>query len=77
MYGGVGGWVENEFLKKTPSPKIGLESQLGTSDLEFVKTVFELYPNPKKFHCTIPLGTVMQDLGRASLNEQVPKVWKK
>ena len=26
------GWLENEFLKKTPSPKSGLESQLGTSD---------------------------------------------
>ena len=35
--GCVGGWLENEFLKKTPSPKFGLESQLGTSDLEFVK----------------------------------------
>ena len=34
--GWVGGWLENEFLKKTPSPKFGLESQLGTSDLEFV-----------------------------------------
>ena len=31
-----GGWLENEILKKTPSPKFGLESQLGTSDLEFV-----------------------------------------
>ena len=30
--GWVGGWLENEFLKKTPSPKFGLESQLGTSD---------------------------------------------
>ena len=30
------GWLENEFLKKTLSPKFGLESQLGTSDLEFV-----------------------------------------
>ena len=30
--GRVGGWLENEFLKKTPSPKFGLESQLGTSD---------------------------------------------
>ena len=27
-----GGWLENEVLKKTPSPKFGLES------LEFVKT---------------------------------------
>ena len=36
MGGWVGGWLENEFLKKTPSPKFGLESQLGTSDLEFV-----------------------------------------
>ena len=33
----MGGWLENEFLKKTPSQKFGLESQLGTSDLEFVK----------------------------------------
>ena len=32
----VGGWLENEFLKKTTSPKFGLESQLGTSDLELV-----------------------------------------
>ena len=38
----MGGWLENEFLKKTPSPKFGLESQLGTSDLEFVKNK----PNP-------------------------------
>ena len=30
--GWVGGWLENEFLKKTPSPKFGLESQLGTFD---------------------------------------------
>ena len=36
MDGWVDGWLENEFLKKTPSPKFGLESQLGTSDLEFV-----------------------------------------
>ena len=36
MDGWVGGWLENEFLKKTPSPKFGLESQLGTFDLEFV-----------------------------------------
>ena len=36
MGGWVGGWLENEFLKKTPSPKFGLESQHGTSDLEFV-----------------------------------------
>ena len=28
----MGGWLENEFLKKTPSPKFGLESQLGTFD---------------------------------------------
>ena len=26
---------------------------------------------------TIPQGTVMQELGRSGLNEQVPKVWKK
>ena len=38
MDGWGGGWLENEFLKKTPSPKFGLESQLGTSDLEFVNT---------------------------------------
>ena len=29
------GWLENEFLKKTPNSKFELESQLGTSDLEF------------------------------------------
>ena len=42
--GWVGGWLENEFLKKTPSPKFGLESQLGTSDLEFVNftTYFDI-----------------------------------
>ena len=34
--GFVGGWLENEFLMKTPSPKFGLESQRGTSDLESV-----------------------------------------
>ena len=28
----VGGWLENEFLKKTPSPKFGLGSLLGTFD---------------------------------------------
>ena len=32
MGGWMDGWLENEFLKKTPSPKFGLESQLGTSD---------------------------------------------
>ena len=26
------GWLENEFLKKTPSPKFELESLLGTFD---------------------------------------------
>ena len=30
--GWVCGWLENEFLKKTPSPKFELESHLGTSD---------------------------------------------
>ena len=30
--GCMDGWLENEFLKKTPSPKFGLVSQLGTSD---------------------------------------------
>ena len=34
-----GGWLENEFLKKTPSPKFELESQLGTSDLKFVNSL--------------------------------------
>ena len=34
----MGGWSENEFLKKTLSLKFGIESQLGTSDLEFVKS---------------------------------------
>ena len=29
--GGMDGWLGNVFLKKTPSPKFGLESQLGTS----------------------------------------------
>ena len=29
------------------------------------------------YKCTIPLGIVLQDLGRVGLNEQVPKVWKK
>ena len=33
-----GGWLENEFLEKTLNPKFGLESQFGTSDLEFVNT---------------------------------------
>ena len=28
----MGGWLENVFLKKTASPKFGLESQLGTFD---------------------------------------------
>ena len=28
----MGGWLENEFLKKTPSPKYGLVFLLGTSD---------------------------------------------
>ena len=28
----MGGWLENEFIKKTPSPKFGLESLLGTFD---------------------------------------------
>ena len=51
MDGGVDGWLENEFLKKTPSPKFGLESQLGTSDLEFVKTNSEhLKIDNKKAH---------------------------
>jgi len=30
--GGRGGRLENDFLKKTPSPKFGLESLLGTFD---------------------------------------------
>ena len=29
----VGGWLENEFFKKTPSPKFRLKSLLGTFDL--------------------------------------------
>ena len=33
-------WLENEFLKKTPSPKFGLESLLGTFDFEFVNLRF-------------------------------------
>ena len=37
MDGWVVGWLENEFLKKIPSPKFGLESQFGTSDFKFVK----------------------------------------
>ena len=28
----MGGWLENEFLKKTPSPISGLESHLGTTE---------------------------------------------
>ena len=28
----MGGWLENELLKKTLSSKFGLEFQLGTSD---------------------------------------------
>ena len=32
MGGWVDGWLENEFLKKTPSPKFRLESLLGTFD---------------------------------------------
>ena len=35
MDGWMGGWLENEFLKKTPSPKFGLESLLGTFDFGF------------------------------------------
>ena len=35
------GWLENEFLKKTPSSKFGLESQLGSSD-------FRICQFPKK-----------------------------
>ena len=30
--GWLDGWLENEFQKKTPSPKFRLEPQLGTSD---------------------------------------------
>ena len=36
------GWLENEFLKKTLSPKFGLESQLGTSELEVCQKRFAL-----------------------------------
>ena len=31
--------IYKNHLKKTPSPKFGLESQLWTSDLEFVNTL--------------------------------------
>ena len=37
--GWVGVWLENEDLKKTPSPKFRLESQLGTSDLGVCQNV--------------------------------------
>ena len=46
----VGGWLENEILKKTPSPKFGLESELGTSDLEFVNIPFFLFLNITQLH---------------------------
>ena len=36
MDGWMGGWLENEFLKKTPSPKLDLSPCLGLSTLEFV-----------------------------------------
>ena len=38
--GWMGGWLENEFLKETPSPKFGLESQLGTSNFGVCQYTF-------------------------------------
>ena len=42
-------WLENDFLKKTPSPKFGLESQLGTYNFEvcpyFAKKDFGVLKN--------------------------------
>ena len=72
MGGWVGGWLENEFLKKTPSPKFGLESQLGTSDLEFVNEQRRvLHLNPK-VAINIGLSTVGL-LSSVNLNDDACK----
>ena len=47
------GWLENEFLKKTPSPKFGLESLLGTFDFgvyHFFFFLSEENGSDKKIH---------------------------
>ena len=36
--GWVGGWLENEFLNKTPSPKLDLSPSLGPQTFEFVNS---------------------------------------
>ena len=48
--------MENEFLKKTPSSKFGLESQLGTFDFGvcqkiFLKDLFDLIFAVRKSKC--------------------------
>ena len=57
----MGGWLENEFLKKTPSPKFELESQLGTSDLEFAKSLIgpSLDSLLQETYCLILYSTVL------------------
>ena len=57
----MGGWLKNEFLKKTPSPKFGLESQLGTSDLEFVN---KLCTRMVALHCGKLPGRYSQNAER-------------
>ena len=42
MGGWVGGWLENEFLKKIPSSKFGIESLLGTFDFGVCQFEFSI-----------------------------------
>ena len=57
----MGGWLENEFLKKTPSPKSGLESQFGTSDFGVCQHKYKLKNHMYRLHYlgsgeVLPLG---------------------
>ena len=54
----VDGWLENEFLKKTPSPKLDLSPYLGLSTLEFVNvSKAHLFGGPSLFTGGILLFT--------------------
>ena len=43
----MGGWLENEFLKKTPSPKFGLESLPGTFDFGVCQKIIKYKKDTK------------------------------
>ena len=68
MDGWVGGWLENEFLKKTPSPKLDLSPCLGLSTLEFVNipifgTFIGLFSQFSRIRDKIPIFGTKGDYG--------------